>query len=144
MSAVMSFAPAQRVSASRISGKAGSSITSRVLRAQPMVNVKRSIVCTANPPSTTDAASTKSKGITIEEQRTVAKELVKYFNDRAYEQEYIASRVFGWTTNAEVTNSRWVMFGLLVGLMTEYATSVNFPGQVALTITNMGFADIYE
>ena len=52
--------------------------------------------------------------MTIEKQRTVAKELVNYFNDRQYEQEYLASRVFGWTINAEITNGRWVMFGLLV------------------------------
>jgi hypothetical protein len=52
--------------------------------------------------------------MTIEKQRTIAKELVNYFNDRTYEREYLASRVFGWTTNAEITNGRWVMFGLLV------------------------------
>lgn len=33
-----------------------------------------------------------------------------------------ARRVFGWTRANEINNGRWVMFGLLVGLMTEYAT----------------------
>ena len=31
-----------------------------------------------------------------------------------------------------------------VGMMTEYATGLNFVDQIKLTITNMGFADIYE
>ena len=29
-------------------------------------------------------------------------------------------------------------------MMTEYATGLNFVDQIKLTITNMGFADIYE
>lgn len=29
---------------------------------------------------------------------------------------------FGWTLKNEIGNGRWVMFGLLVGMMTEYAT----------------------
>lgn len=31
-------------------------------------------------------------------------------------------RVFGWTRKNEINNGRWVMFGLLVGMMTEYST----------------------
>jgi hypothetical protein len=36
------------------------------------------------------------------------------------------------------------MFGLAVGLATEYATGVSFVDQIKLTITNLGLADIYE
>ena len=53
-------------------------------------------------------------------------------------------RVFGWTPRAELSNGRWVMFGLLVGLLTEYATAVNFIDQVRLTLSNLGIADVYD
>merc|ERR1719199_2423763 len=33
-----------------------------------------------------------------------------------------------------IANGRWVMFGLLVGMMTEYATGLNFVDQIKLTI----------
>merc|ERR1712032_280453 len=82
--------------------------------------------------------------ITVEEQRKVAKQLVKYLDDKNYASKYEKTRAFGWVYEAELANSRWVMFGILVGLMTEFATGVNFPSQVAITITNLGFADLYE
>merc|ERR1719199_653539 len=128
----------------RASGVAGSRVTARAVCTKPQA--KRKTVCASADPSTASVASVSvtESTMTIEKQRTIAKELVNYFNDRQYEQEYLASRVFGWTTNAEITNGRWVMFGLLVGMMTEYATGLNFVDQIKLTITNMGFADIYE
>ena len=52
--------------------------------------------------------------------------------------------VFGWTPNNEIGNGRWVMFGLLVGLLTEYATGVNIVDQIKLIISNLGIADIYD
>ena len=52
--------------------------------------------------------------------------------------------VFGWTLNNEIGNGRWVMFGLLVGLLTEYATGVNIVDQIKLIISNLGIADIYD
>lgn len=33
------------------------------------------------------------------------------------------------------------MFGLLVGLLTEYATGVDFPQQIALVLENLGIID---
>jgi hypothetical protein len=36
------------------------------------------------------------------------------------------------------------MFGLLVGIMTEAATGVNFIHQIGLMISYMGIADIYD
>jgi hypothetical protein len=39
--------------------------------------------------------------------------------------------VFGWTQKNEIGNGRWTMFGLLVGMLTEYATGVDFPDQVS-------------
>jgi len=36
------------------------------------------------------------------------------------------------------------MFGLLVGILTESATGVNFIHQIGLMISYMGIADIYD
>ena len=36
------------------------------------------------------------------------------------------------------------MFGLMVGLLTEYATGVNFPDQIKLLLSYLGIADIYD
>ena len=51
-------------------------------------------------------------------------------------------RVFGWTPNNEISNGRWVMFGLLVGMLTEYATGVSFVDQMALMASYLGVADL--
>lgn len=56
----------------------------------------------------------------------------------------LSNRVFGWTKKNEINNGRWVMFGLLVGIMTEAATGVNFIHQIGLMISYMGIADIYD
>lgn len=53
-----------------------------------------------------------------------------------------ACRTFGWTPKNEISNSRWVMFGWAVGLLTEYATGVDFPHQLALMVSYLGIVDI--
>ena len=53
-------------------------------------------------------------------------------------------RLFGWTKGNEILNGRWVMFGLMVGLLTEYATSVNFPDQIKLLLSYLGIADFFD
>ena len=75
----------------------------------------------------------------------------------------------GWTKTNEINNGRWVMFGLLVGMMTEFATGVvrcpdsahtqertclirphgactaqDFPNQLKLTVSVLGIADVYD
>jgi hypothetical protein len=50
-------------------------------------------------------------------------------------------RVFGFTKANEINNGRWVMFALLVGAMTEYATGVNFPDQLKLMGALFGIVD---
>ncbi len=51
-------------------------------------------------------------------------------------------RFFGWTKANEITNGRWVMFGFAVGLLTEYATGVDFPHQFALMASYLGLLDL--
>ena len=49
---------------------------------------------------------------------------------RPYDKAVEDSQVFGFTPANEINNGRWTMFGLLVGMMTEYAT-----GRAAQTTT---------
>lgn len=51
-------------------------------------------------------------------------------------------RVFGWTEANEIGNGRWVMFGVFVGLLTEYATGVDFPNQLRLMLSYLGIVDM--
>lgn len=53
-------------------------------------------------------------------------------------------RVFGWTPKNEITNGRWVMMGIGIGLLTEYATGVDFPNQLKLMLSYLGIADVYD
>ena len=96
--------------------------------------------------STTSRASSSSRKapVTVERQREKAKDMVRYFRKRAYEEDAENSTTFGWTADNEINNGRWTMFGLLVGMMTELATGVDFPDQIRLMISVLGLADVYE
>lgn len=82
-------------------------------------------------------------GITLEFQREQAKALVAYFEDQEL-QQVENKTFFGWTPENEIGNGRWVMFGILVGFITEYATGVSFWDQLKLMVTYLGIADIYD
>lgn len=91
------------------------------------------------------STSTSRKApVTVERQREKAKDMVRYFRKRAYEADVENSTTFGWTADNEINNGRWTMFGLLVGMMTELATGVDFPDQIRLMISVLGLADVYE
>eukprot|EP00210_Caulerpa_lentillifera_P004038 g3853.t1 len=94
-------------------------------------------------PSTEAPVAETESATTVEYQRRQAKALVKYFESLKL-QKAATEPVFGWTLKNEIGNGRWVMFGLLVGLLTEYATGVNIVDQIKLMISNLGIADIYE
>ena len=82
--------------------------------------------------------------MTVEYQRRKAKEMVQIFKQQDYDQAVEESQVFGFTAKNEINNGRWTMFGLLVGMLTEYATGVDFIDQIKLTISVLGIADIYD
>ena len=84
----------------------------------------------ASATSTVKVSADAKKETTVEYQRTKAKEMVKYFKEMQYQQLVEDSTVFGWTKKNEINNGRWTMFGLLVGMMTEYATGVDFIDQI--------------
>lgn len=54
-------------------------------------------------------------------------------------KEYDAARILGWTEQAETFNSRFAMFFLVVGLLTEYWTGVTIPGQIEEMLRVGGF-----
>lgn len=87
-------------------------------------------------------AGGSNKDTTIEYQRVKAKEMVKYFKEQQYQQLVEDSTVFGFTKKNEINNGRWTMFGLLVGMMTEYATGVDFIDQIKLLVNVLGIADL--
>lgn len=65
-----------------------------------------------------------------------------YFQDLKFENQVRDLRVFGWTRKNEITNGRWTMFGFAVGLLTEFATGVDFPNQLKIIVSNLGIADL--
>ncbi|GJP56178.1 hypothetical protein CLOM_g15228 [Closterium sp. NIES-68] len=98
----------------------------------------------ATPAPTASAlssAATIPAGVTLEYQRQAAKEMVAYFQDKKYEEEVRDGKVLGFTSKNEIGNGRWAMFGLAVGLLTEYATGVNFPDQLFILLSNFGIVD---
>jgi two-component SAPR family response regulator len=106
--------------------------------------LRRSAKASSSTATTTQAMTTTQQkdNTTIEYQRTKAKEMVKYFKEQQYQQLVEDSTVFGFTKKNEINNGRWTMFGLLVGMMTEYATGVDFIDQIKLLVNVLGIADL--
>lgn len=94
------------------------------------------------PASDPVFAPGSSKNVTVEYQRQRAKEIRQYFLSLKAEEVAVSSRVFGWLPNNEISNGRWVMFGLLVGILTEYATGVDFIDQLKLMVSYLGIVDL--
>jgi len=90
------------------------------------------------------SAEKKKTPTTVEYQRERAKMMVRYFKERQYDQAVEDAQVFGFTPSNEINNGRWTMFGLLVGMLTEFATGVDFIDQIKLTVSVLGIADIYD
>merc|ERR1711904_107470 len=92
--------------------------------------------------SKTNDASLNDNNITIEYQRKRAKYLIKSFSLIQRDKQIQDDKIFGWTSKNEIINGRWVMIGLLIGFLTEYATGVNFVDQIKITISYLGIADL--
>lgn len=80
--------------------------------------------------------------VTIEYQRQQAKAMQKYLREKSLEKEIADAQVFGWTRKNELGNGRWVMMGLAIGMLTEYATGVSFIDQFKLMVSYMGVIDL--
>ncbi|EFJ23151.1 LHC-related protein [Selaginella moellendorffii] len=92
----------------------------------------------ANPIA---AATGFESGVTVEFQRQRAKELQEYFLDRKFQRQAEEGRIFGWSRKNEVGNGRWAMFGIAVGLLTEFATGSSIVDQLRIVVANLGIAD---
>eukprot|EP00465_Bigelowiella_longifila_P001759 CAMPEP_0185253044 /NCGR_PEP_ID=MMETSP1359-20130426/1954_1 /TAXON_ID=552665 /ORGANISM="Bigelowiella longifila, Strain CCMP242" /LENGTH=166 /DNA_ID=CAMNT_0027835361 /DNA_START=76 /DNA_END=576 /DNA_ORIENTATION=- len=92
----------------------------------------------ASPTSTIRRSSLSPRAMPIEEQKERAKEMIKYYRVKGLERTERNRQVFGWTPNNELLNGRWVMMGLFLGLLTEYATGVNFIDQIKLMLSYTG------
>eukprot|EP00244_Chara_vulgaris_P012954 TRINITY_DN707_c0_g1_i3.p1 TRINITY_DN707_c0_g1~~TRINITY_DN707_c0_g1_i3.p1 ORF type:complete len:170 (+),score=24.56 TRINITY_DN707_c0_g1_i3:698-1207(+) len=99
-------------------------------------------VITTSTTTETSTTQTGTAPVTIEFQRQKAKELIAYFEEKKYEEKVRQGRIFGWTRPNEINNGRWTMFGIAVGLLTEYATGVSLVDQIKIIISNLGIADI--
>ena len=66
----------------------------------------------------------------------------RYLRDKSLEREIADAQVFGWTRKNELGNGRWVMMGLAIGMLTEYATGVSFIDQLKLMVSYMGLIDL--
>jgi len=94
------------------------------------------------PSAPSTSSTSAASGVTIEYQRARAKEMLKYFQQKKQDETAKKSQIFGWTPSNELGNGRWVMFGVFVGLLTEYATGVDFPRQIGLMLSYLGIVDM--
>eukprot|EP00887_Chlorella_sp_A99_P007686 scaffold20.g7686.t1 len=88
------------------------------------------------------AAAAAAPGVTIEFQRQQAKVMSQYFTNLKLEKTVEQSRIFGWTKKNEIGNGRWVMTGIAVGLLTEYATGVDVFNQIKLMLRQVGREEV--
>lgn len=88
------------------------------------------------------AATPSESGVTVEYQRQQAKAMQAYLRNKTLQQEIVDAQVFGWTRKNEISNGRWVMMGLAIGMLTEYATGVSFIDQIRLMVSYLGIVDI--
>lgn len=96
----------------------------------------------APPRGRGSATTTRAKApTTVEYQRARAKDMVRYFKEKRFDEAVEDAQVFGWTPKNEIANGRATMMGMLIGMMTELATGVDFPGQIKLTLSVLGIAD---
>jgi hypothetical protein len=132
----LSFRPLNSVS-STMKASTSRSSSMRFSRASAATTTTTAVRVSADA-----SAGGSEKDTTVEYQRVKAKEMVKYFKEQQYQQLVEDSTVFGFTKKNEINNGRWTMFGLLVGMMTEYATGVDFIDQIKLLVNVLGIADL--
>ncbi|KAL6779639.1 OHP2 [Auxenochlorella protothecoides x Auxenochlorella symbiontica] len=98
----------------------------------------------ASSPAETEKATSRTPGVSLEHQRSQAKLMLKYFREKQAAKIQSSGSIFGWNKKNEILNGRWVMMGIAIGLLTEYATGVSLVDQIKLMISYLGLADIYD
>eukprot|EP00212_Chloropicon_laureae_P002904 CAMPEP_0197486208 /NCGR_PEP_ID=MMETSP1311-20131121/1132_1 /TAXON_ID=464262 /ORGANISM="Genus nov. species nov., Strain RCC856" /LENGTH=134 /DNA_ID=CAMNT_0043029167 /DNA_START=167 /DNA_END=571 /DNA_ORIENTATION=+ len=105
-----------------------------------LANFRRE-AATSRAVSPSESQVSSKRAPTVEEQRQAARELVNYFKEKRLEEDFEKNQQLGWVPKAEIANGRWVMFGLLVGMLTEFSTGVNFIDQIKLLLVNLSIID---
>ena len=77
--------------------------------------------------------------IDLASQVTELNKLEEKWRKQRQIEEYEESRTVGFVSNAELSNGRFAMIFLAVGLLTEYWTGVSMPGQVEEMLRIGGF-----
>lgn len=77
--------------------------------------------------------------ITLARQVTALNQLEDRYRKIRRQEEIDDYQTVGWVANAETLNSRFAMFFLVVGLLTEAFTGVSIPGQVEEMLRILGF-----
>lgn len=96
------------------------------LRSERILHSFRGVAATqAEEGGSTENQLTEATPVTIEFQREKAKEVTRHFREQKQLERSRVAQFFGWMRKNEIINGRWVMFGLLVGMMTEYATGTS-------------------
>ena len=96
----------------------------------------------SSEPANTAQADSGPSAVTVEYQRQQAKAMQAYLRNKTLQQEIVNAQVFGWTRKNEISNGRWVMMGLAIGMLTEYATGVSFIDQIKLMVSYLGIVDV--
>jgi len=96
----------------------------------------------SSEPANTAQADSGPSAVTVEYQRQQAKAMQAYLRNKTLQQEIVDAQVFGWTRKNEISNGRWVMMGLAIGMLTEYATGVSFIDQIKLMVSYLGIIDV--
>lgn len=77
--------------------------------------------------------------ISLARQNTALNALEEKYRKQRIRDEIDDYQTTGWVGNAELFNSRFAMFFLMVGLFTESFTGVSLPGQVEEMARILGF-----
>ena len=67
--------------------------------------------------------------------------LSEKWRKRQAREEDEGAQLVGWSKAAEITNGRFAMFFLPVGLITEYYTGESVPQQVYTLLQTLGFVE---
>ena len=119
-----------------------SSLSNRALRLRTMA-VSPASTQTQEEEEGSNISSSTLQPKSVDEQRRTARALTEYFQEQELVEKFGDGQVFGWIQKNEINNGRWAMFGLAVGLLTEYSTGVNFVDQILIVFSNLGIADVY-
>lgn len=77
--------------------------------------------------------------VELARQVTALTQLEEKWRKERLQAEYEENKKVGFVQNAELLNSRFAMFFLVTGLLTEYWTGVSLPGQVEEMLRIVGF-----